>query len=52
MASIVARSADSGADQEFQYMQEVVELTDPDAPVNLDADGILALQITLVGQAP
>ena len=28
-------------------MQEVVELTDPDAPVNLDADGILALQITL-----
>ena len=28
-------------------MQEVVDLTDPDAPVNLDADGIFALQITL-----
>ena len=47
MASIVARSADSGADQEFQRMQEVVDLTDPDAPVNLDADGIFALRITL-----
>ena len=47
VASIVARSADSGADQEFQHMQEVVDLTDPDAPVNLDADGIFALQITL-----
>ena len=28
-------------------MQDVVDLTDPDAPVNLDADGIFALQITL-----
>ena len=28
-------------------MQEVVDLTDPDAAVNLDDDGILALQIAL-----
>ena len=47
MASIVAGSADSGADQEFQRIQEVVELPDPDAPVNLDDDGIFALQIAL-----
>ena len=47
MASIVAGSAASGADQEFQRIQEVVELPDPDAPVNLDDDGIFALQIAL-----
>ena len=47
MASIVASSTASGADQEFQRIQEVVDLTEPDAPVNLDADGILALQIAL-----
>ena len=28
-------------------MQDVVELTDSDAPVKLDDDGILALQIAL-----
>ena len=28
-------------------MQAVVDLTDPDAPVNLDDDGIFALQIAL-----
>ena len=47
MAAVVASSADSGADQEFQRIQEVVELTEPDAAVNLDDDGILALQIAL-----
>ena len=28
-------------------MQEVVDLTDPDAPLKLDDDGMLALQIAL-----
>ena len=38
MAAVVASSADSGADRKFQRIQEVV---------NLDDDGILALQIAL-----
>ena len=35
------------ADQEYRLIQDVVELTDPDAPVKLNQDGILAIHVAL-----